>query len=76
MITVSSGAKRNDSSVNIRFSEPLKRQRAEAVFMAGVSFPPLTVKSLRPLRAYIVMKPGWMVAQLREPRTAMPYMPS
>lgn len=49
---------------------------ASGLFMAGVSFPPSTVKSLRPLRAYIVMKPGWMVAQLRDPRTAIPYMPS
>jgi len=34
MITVSSGANRNDSSVNIRFSEPLNRQRADA-YAAG-----------------------------------------
>lgn len=49
---------------------------ASGVFMAGFSLPPFTVKSCRPLRAYMVMKPGWMVAQLRDPRTAIPYMPS
>ncbi len=49
---------------------------ASGLFMAGVSFPPSTVKSFSPLRAYIVMKPGWMVAQLLDPRTAIPYIPS
>lgn len=49
---------------------------ASGEFIAGFTFPPSTVKSFRPLRAYIVMKPGWIVAQLREPRTATPYIPS
>jgi hypothetical protein len=49
---------------------------ASELFMTGVSFPPSTVKSVSPLRAYIVMKPGWIVAQLLDPRTAIPYIPS
>ncbi|MGY3682807.1 hypothetical protein ACVWXU_006430 [Streptomyces sp. TE33382] len=49
---------------------------ASGEFIAGLTLSPSTVKSLSPLRAYIVMKPGWIVAQLREPRTATPYIPS
>src|SRR6478735_5642523 len=43
--------------------------------MAAFSFPSATVKSRSPKFEYPDRKPGWIVAQEREPRTPMPYGP-